>query len=68
MPPQKRQTILRNMSPEVSSVVISASGKTRLRASLERALQGGAPSLGQWLEFPGYTLSRTVASLGSDVS
>ncbi|KAK4496928.1 hypothetical protein PRZ48_011377 [Zasmidium cellare] len=37
--------------------------KTRLRASLERAASGGAPSVGQWLEFPGYTLARTVASL-----
>ncbi|KAF2170579.1 hypothetical protein M409DRAFT_64265 [Zasmidium cellare ATCC 36951] len=37
--------------------------KTRLRLSLERAAAGGAPSIGQWLEFPGYTLARTVASL-----
>ncbi|KAK4547326.1 hypothetical protein LTR36_000982 [Oleoguttula mirabilis] len=41
-------------------------GKTRLRASLERAAAGGDPSVGQWLEFPGYTLARTVGSLGCD--
>ncbi|TVY35024.1 2-keto-3-deoxy-L-rhamnonate aldolase [Lachnellula occidentalis] len=54
------------MSTEYSSAIVSASGKTRLRATLERAQKGGAPSVGQWLEFPGFTLSRTVASLGSD--
>lgn len=36
---------------------------TRLRSSLQRSASGGAPSIGQWLEFPGYTLARTVASL-----
>lgn len=40
--------------------------KTRLRTSLERSASGGPPSIGQWLEFPGYTLARTVASLGCD--
>lgn len=40
-----------------------STGKTRLRRSLERAAAGGPPSIGQWLEFPGYTLARTVASL-----
>lgn len=40
--------------------------KTPLRLSLERASTGGPPSIGQWLEFPGYHLARTVASLGPD--
>jgi 4-hydroxy-2-oxoheptanedioate aldolase len=44
----------------------AATGKTRLRASLERAAAGGEASVGQWLEFPGFTLARTVASLGCD--
>ncbi|KAF2763739.1 Phosphoenolpyruvate/pyruvate domain-containing protein [Teratosphaeria nubilosa] len=43
-----------------------AAGKKRLRASFERAASGGDPSVGQWLEFPGFTLARTVASLGCD--
>jgi hypothetical protein len=42
--------------------------KTRLRESLERAKAQKGPSVGQWLEFPGYTLAKTVASLGEDVS
>lgn len=46
---------------------VDSTGKTRLRASLERAATaGGEPSIGQWLEFPGFTLARTVASLGCD--
>ncbi|CAH0055924.1 unnamed protein product [Clonostachys solani] len=40
--------------------------KTRLRESLERAKARQGPSVGQWLEFPGYTLAKTVASLGED--
>ena len=43
-----------------------SSGKTGLRHSLERAASGGPPSVGQWMEFPGYTLARTVASTGCD--
>ncbi|KAI9735004.1 MAG: hypothetical protein M1834_002087 [Cirrosporium novae-zelandiae] len=46
--------------------IVSDTGKTRLQASLERAQAGGAPSVGQWMEFPGYTLARTVAELGED--
>jgi len=42
-------------------------GKTRLNAALKRAKQGGPPAVGQWMEFPGYTLSKTIAGLGSDV-
>lgn len=42
--------------------------KTRLQESLERAKRGEGPSVGQWLEFPGYSLARTVAALGEDVS
>ncbi|KAL3479489.1 Phosphoenolpyruvate/pyruvate domain-containing protein [Aspergillus californicus] len=42
------------------------STKTRLQASLERAAAREAPSVGQWLEFPGYQLARTVAQLGED--
>lgn len=55
------------MGTEYTTAVVSPSGKTRLRATVERAQQGGLPSVGQWLEFPGYTLARTVAALGSDV-
>ncbi|KAL4977471.1 Pyruvate/Phosphoenolpyruvate kinase-like domain-containing protein [Aspergillus desertorum] len=40
--------------------------KTRLQASLSRAAAGEGPSIGQWLELPGYQLARTVASLGED--
>ena len=49
------------------SGIVDSSGKTRFRAALDRAQQGGAPCVGQWLEFPGFTLAKTVASLGSDV-
>ena len=55
------------MSAEFTSAVVSNTGKTRFRAALERARDGGAPCVGQWMEFPGYTLARTVAGLGSDV-
>lgn len=41
--------------------------KTRIRASLERASRGEGPSVGQWLEFRGYSLARTIGSLGQDV-
>ncbi|KAH6647176.1 Pyruvate/Phosphoenolpyruvate kinase-like domain-containing protein [Truncatella angustata] len=54
------------MSSQISSPVVNASGKTRLRESLERAKRGEGPSVGQWLEFPGYTLARTIGSLGQD--
>lgn len=47
---------------------MDVSGKTKLRESLERAKGGKGPSIGQWLEFPGYSLARTVAPLGEDVS
>ncbi|KAL4875792.1 HpcH/HpaI aldolase/citrate lyase family protein [Aspergillus karnatakaensis] len=40
--------------------------QTRLQTSLERAAARQAPSVGQWLEFPGYQLARTVAELGED--
>lgn len=55
------------MSNQIASPVVDATGKTRLRATLERARGGGDASIGQWLEFPGYTLARTVAPLGADV-
>ncbi|KAL3461365.1 Phosphoenolpyruvate/pyruvate domain-containing protein [Aspergillus heterothallicus] len=42
------------------------SSKTRLQASLERAAARHSPSVGQWLEFPGHALARTVAQLGED--
>jgi len=41
---------------------------TRLQISLQRARDRKGPSVGQWLEFPGYSLARTVALLGPDVS
>jgi len=40
---------------------------TQLHQSLERARRGDGPSVGQWLELPGYSLARTVAPLGEDV-
>jgi 4-hydroxy-2-oxoheptanedioate aldolase len=52
----------------LNQAIVNTSGQTRLRATVERAQQGGAPSVGQWMEFPGYTLSRSIAGLGSDVS
>ncbi|KAK7409082.1 hypothetical protein QQX98_008743 [Neonectria punicea] len=54
------------MSNQIASPVVNASGKSRLRESLERAKDRRGPSVGQWLEFPGYTLARTIASLGED--
>lgn len=56
------------MSNQISSPVVNASGKTRLRESLERAKARQGPSVGQWLMFPGYTLAKTIAGLGMDVS
>jgi hypothetical protein len=44
-----------------------SSGGTPLHQSLERARRGDGPSVGQWLELPGYSLARTVAPLGEDV-
>jgi hypothetical protein len=55
------------MSAASNSLIVSSTGKTRLRAALERAKDGGAPAVGQWMEFPGFSLARTVAGLGSDV-
>ncbi|KAH8599912.1 Pyruvate/Phosphoenolpyruvate kinase-like domain-containing protein [Bisporella sp. PMI_857] len=54
------------MSSELRTAIVSNTGKTRLRASLERAQAGGQPSVGQWIDFPGYTLAKTVAGLGFD--
>ncbi|KAI9148823.1 2-keto-3-deoxy-L-rhamnonate aldolase [Paramyrothecium foliicola] len=54
------------MAHTTSPPAISLGGKTRLRQSLERAKHRQGPSVGQWLEFPGYTLAKTVASLGED--
>ncbi|KAL6248891.1 hypothetical protein RBB50_003954 [Rhinocladiella similis] len=54
------------MANQIASPVVNASGKTRLRESLERSRRGEGPSIGQWLEFPGYSLARTVAPLGED--
>lgn len=56
------------MADQIKSPVVNSTGKTRLRESLERAKRGEGPSVGQWLEFPGYSLARTVAPLGEDVS
>lgn len=55
------------MSYGGASVAGSGTGKTRLRETLERAQKGGKPSVGQWMEFPGYSLARTVAAIGDDV-
>ncbi|KAJ5652996.1 HpcH/HpaI aldolase/citrate lyase family protein [Penicillium longicatenatum] len=54
------------MAATIASPVVSPTGKTRLQASLESAAARQAPSVGQWLEFPGYSLARTVAPLGED--
>jgi hypothetical protein len=51
-----------------TSSIVDDTGKTRLLKTLQRAQAGGAPSVGQWMEFPGYTLARTIAGLGPDVS
>lgn len=53
---------------EVPTSIISSTGKTKLQAALERARETGQPAVGQWMEFPGFSLARTVAALGSDVS
>ena len=53
---------------EIETAIVSSTGGTRLRATLERAQKGGSPCVGQWMEFPGYSLARTIAGLGSDVS
>jgi hypothetical protein len=58
----------KTMSNQIASPVVDSTGKTRLRDSLERAKRREGPSVGQWLEFPGYSLARTVAPLGEDVS
>ena len=55
------------ISPPISSPVVDATGKTRFRESLERANARKGPSVGQWLTFPGYTVAKTVATLGEDV-
>jgi len=55
------------MAPSIASPVVTETGTTRLQASLERAAGRNGPSVGQWLEFPGYSLARTVAPLGADV-
>lgn len=52
---------------QITSPVVDATGRTRLQESLERAKARQCPSIGQWLEFPGYTLARTIAPLGEDV-
>jgi len=52
------------MSTGFKSAIVSDTGKTRLRAALEYAQHGGAPCVGQWMDFPGYTLARTIAGLG----
>ena len=49
------------------SSVVNDTGKTRLLHTLQRAQAGGSPSVGQWMEFPGYTLAKTIAGLGADV-
>ncbi|KAH7324530.1 Pyruvate/Phosphoenolpyruvate kinase-like domain-containing protein [Stachybotrys elegans] len=54
------------MATTASAAASQNSGKTRLRKSLERAKDRQGPSVGQWLEFPGYSLAKTVAGLGED--
>ena len=52
----------------VNTAIVSPTGKTRFRAGLERAAAGGRPCIGQWMEFPGFSLAKTIAALGEDVS
>ncbi|OJK04010.1 hypothetical protein ASPACDRAFT_1852926 [Aspergillus aculeatus ATCC 16872] len=54
------------MSQEEISQIASTTDKTRLQTSLARAAARKGPSIGQWLELPGYSLARTVAGLGED--
>ncbi|KAJ5113983.1 HpcH/HpaI aldolase/citrate lyase family protein [Penicillium angulare] len=54
------------MTTTAPSSIVSDTGKTRLQLSLENAAARKKPSIGQWMEFPGYTLAKTVASLGED--
>lgn len=54
------------MSAEFTTAIVSDTGKTRFQAALERAKAGGAPCVGQWLMYPGYSLARHVAELGCD--
>ena len=56
------------MTPTSTAMEATSTGKTRLRVSLEGAAARRGPSIGQWLEFPGYSLARTVSQLGEDVS
>lgn len=51
---------------QIASPVVDATGKTRLRDSLERARRREKPSVGQWLSLPGYTLAKMAAPLGAD--
>jgi len=55
------------MANQTPSLVVDRTSRTRLRDSLEKAKRGEGPSIGQWLEFPGYSLAKTVARLGEDV-
>ena len=41
--------------------------QTPIRKALERARSHGPPCISHWLELPGYSLARLVASLGADV-
>lgn len=61
-----RLTLSETMIPDTTSNVGNTM-QTRLASSLERARRGDGPSVGQWLELPGYSLARTVAPLGEDV-
>ncbi|EFW99925.1 2-dehydro-3-deoxyglucarate aldolase [Grosmannia clavigera kw1407] len=54
------------MSNQIASPVVDATGKTKLRAALERAKRREGPCVGQRLELPGYTLAKTLATLGED--
>ncbi|PYI25170.1 Phosphoenolpyruvate/pyruvate domain-containing protein [Aspergillus indologenus CBS 114.80] len=54
------------MSQAETALIFSAVNETRLQTSLARAAARKGPSIGQWLELPGYSLARTVAGLGED--
>ncbi|CAL5868574.1 uncharacterized protein PFLUO_LOCUS2801 [Penicillium psychrofluorescens] len=54
------------MATTSTAAEMTSTEKTRLRVSLEGAAARKGPSIGQWLEFPGYSLARTVSQLGED--
>ncbi|KAF6810104.1 hypothetical protein CSOJ01_06516 [Colletotrichum sojae] len=57
---------VRVMATETRSSVVDATGKTRLRDSLERANRDEGPSIGQWLRSPTILLAQILGPLAED--